>query len=103
MKKLLGILVLGLLFSGKAYAADCNQASGDITGTEDSPDTTTYVCEDGDVFVLDAGVHSTESTIRINLQTNSAENVTITNSGTIYRDVDNSGAILGATSENFLN
>ena len=99
VKNFLVFIILGLLFSGKVYAADCNQASGDITGTEASPDTTTYVCEDGDVFVLDEGVHSTESTIRINLQTNSAENVTITNSGTIYRDVDNSGAILGATSD----
>ena len=40
MKKILALVVLGLLFSGKAYAADCNQASGDITGTEGSPDTT---------------------------------------------------------------
>ena len=99
VKNFLVFIILGLLFSGKVYAADCNQASGDITGTEASPDTTTYVCEDNDVFVLDEGVHTTESTIRINLQTNSAQNVTITNSGTIYRDVDNSGAILGATSD----
>ena len=85
MKKILALVVLGLLFSGKAYAADCNQASGDITGTEGSPDTTLYVCEDDDVFVLDEGVHTTASTIRVNLSTNNAQNVTITNSGTIRR------------------
>ncbi len=99
VKNFLVFIILAFFFSGKVQAADCDQASGDITGTEGSPDTTLYVCEDNDVFVLDEGVHTTASTIRLNLSTNNAQNVTITNSGTIRRTGDNSGVILGAGSD----
>ena len=58
VKKLLAILVLGLLLSSNAYTADCNQASGAITGTSGSPDTTEYVCETDDIFILDAEVYN---------------------------------------------
>ena len=58
MKKAIAIIVFGLLWCSNAYAADCNQASGAITGTAESPDTVQYVCENDDIFILDAGVRS---------------------------------------------
>ena len=58
MKKLLGILVLGLLLSSNAYAA-CSVASGDISGTtEAEPHTTAYACENNNTFVLDANEYA---------------------------------------------
>ena len=58
MKKAIAIIVLGLLLSGKAYAA-CSVASGDISGTSSgSPHTTAYTCENNNTFILDAGEYA---------------------------------------------
>ena len=68
MKKLLAILVLGLLWCSNTYTADCDQASGAITGTSLSPDTTQYVCETDDIFILDAGVYNKDEEIRLDIK-----------------------------------
>ena len=99
MKKLLGILVLGLLWCSTAYTADCNQASGAITGTADIPDTTAYVCETDDIFILDAGVYNKDEEIRLDLNTNNPTDVTIENSGTIYR-TDTPGSVIKGSGSN---
>ena len=80
MKKFLALLILGLLFSGKTYAA-CSKASGDISGTSSgSPHTTTYSCADNNTFVLDAGEYMSGDPARI---TATADNITINNSGNL--------------------
>ena len=99
MKKLLGIVVLGLLWCSNAYTADCNQASGAITGTSLSPDTTQYVCETDDIFILDAGVYNKDEEIRLDLNTNNPTDVTIENSGTIYR-TDTPGSVIKGSGSN---
>ena len=99
MKKAIAIIVFGLLWCSNAYAADCNQASGAITGTVLIPDTTQYVCETDDIFILDAGVHSTAEEIRLDLNTNNPTDVTIENSGTIYR-TDTPGSVIKGTGSN---
>jgi len=99
MKKLLGILVLGLLLSSNAYAADCNQASGAITGTAESPDTVQYVCETDDIFILDAEVHSTAGNLRLDLRTDDLTDVTIEISGTIYNN-DTPGSVMKGSGSN---
>ena len=60
VKNFLIFIILCFFFSGKAHAADCNQASGDITGTEGSPDTTLYVCEDNDAALNARGLSKAE-------------------------------------------
>ena len=99
MKKLLGIVVLGLLWSSNAYAADCNQVSGAITGTAEIPDTVQYVCETDDIFILDAGVYNKDEEIRLDLNTNNPTDVTIENSGTIYR-TDTPGSVIKGSGSN---
>ena len=80
MKKILALVVLGLFFSGKVYAA-CSKASGDISGTSSgSPHTTTYSCADNNTFVLDAGEYMSGDPARI---TATADNITINNSGNL--------------------
>ena len=80
MKKILVLVVLGLFFSGKAYAA-CSKASGDISGTSSgSPHTTTYSCADNNTFVLDADEYMSGDPARI---TATADNITINNSGNL--------------------
>tara|TARA_B100000965_G_scaffold149812_1_gene124587 strand:+ start:466 stop:2853 length:2388 start_codon:yes stop_codon:yes gene_type:complete len=80
VKSFLVFIVLGLLFSGKVYAA-CSKASGDISGTSSgSPHTTTYSCADNNTFVLDAGEYMSGDPARI---TATADNITINNSGNL--------------------
>ena len=84
MKKLLGLLVLGLLLSGKAYGEDlnhCSVASGDISGTSSgSPLDNTYTCQDNQTFVLDGDEYVSGDSARI---TASNDNLTINISGNI--------------------
>ena len=80
VKSFLVFIVLGLLFSGKVYAA-CSKASGDISGTSSgSPHTTTYSCADNNTFVLDADEYMSGDPARI---TATADNITINNSGNL--------------------
>ena len=88
-----------MLWSSNAYTADCNQASGAITGTAESPDTVQYVCENDDIFILDAGVHSTAGNLRLDLRTDDLIDVTIEISGTIYNN-DTPGAVIKGTLSN---
>ena len=81
LKKLLGIVVLGLLFSGKVYAA-CSVASGDISDTSSGePHTTVYTCATNNTFVLDSGEYASGSAKRIGVST--AEGVTINIAGNL--------------------
>ena len=81
MKKLLGILVLSLLFGGKVYAA-CIVASGDISDTSSAePHTTAYTCATNNTFVLDSGEYASGSAKRIGVST--AEGVTINIAGNL--------------------
>jgi len=99
MKKLLGLLFLGLLLSSNAYAADCDQGPGVISEPEGGPDTTVYVCETDDEFYLDAGVRNIAEEIRLDLKTNNPTDVTIENSGTIYR-TDTPGSVIKGSGSN---
>ena len=96
MKKAIAIIVLGLLLSGKAYAA-CSVASGDISGTSvGSPHTTAYTCANNNTFILDAGEYASGSAKRIAVSTatnviiNIAGNLLATGSGQVI-DSGNSG------------
>ena len=84
MKKLLGIVVLGLLLGGKVYGADinhCSVASGDIDGTSSgSPLDNTYTCQDDQTFVLDEDEYVSGDSARI---TASNDNLTINISGNL--------------------
>ena len=112
MKKAIAIIVLGLLLSGKAYAA-CSVASGDISGTSvGSPHTTAYTCATNNTFILDAGEYASGSAKRIGVSTaegviiNIAGNLLATgsgqvidsgNGGTAALTVQSTGLIHGST------
>ena len=88
MKKLLGIVVLGLLLSSNAYAEtieNCSVDSGEISGQDvDNKLDNIYQCVSGDTFVLDEGQYVVGQNDRIDLEQNSgAERVVINNWGWI--------------------
>jgi len=90
MKKLLGILVLGLLLSSNAYTADCD---GIISSNTSS---IKYACEDGDELTVNEGVTVKKNWVVISPQQNNAQNVTINNYGTIKNNgTQNANAFLG--------
>jgi len=100
MKKAIAIIVLGLLLSGKAYAA-CSVASGDISGTSaGSPHTTAYTCENNNTFILDVNEYASGSAKRIGVSTatnviiNIAGNLLATGSGQVIDSGDSGTAAL---------
>ena len=99
MKKLLGILVLGLLLSSNAYAEtieNCSVDSGEISGQDvDNKLDNIYQCVSGDTFVLDEGQYVVGVKDRIDLENNSADRVIINNSGWIESTKNGSNAISG--------
>ena len=104
MKKLLGLLVLGLLLSNNAYAAtieNCSVDSGEISGQDvDNKLDNIYQCVNDDTFVLDEGQYVVGSQDRIDLEQNSgAERVIINNWGWIESTNGGSNAISGEGSD----
>jgi len=99
MKKLLGLLFLGLLLSSNAYAptiTNCEVESGEISGEVDN----IYQCVSGDTFVLDEGQSIVGLKDRIDLEQNSgAEGVVINNWGWIESTKGGSNAISGEGSD----
>lgn len=83
MKKLLGIVLLGLLWCSASFAANianCEQTpTGNISGNK-------YTCTDDDTFDNTGGHTITNNTIVITTAGSDADGVTIKNSGTIVQD-----------------
>ena len=67
MKKLLGILVLGLLWCSNVYAVDCD-------GTKPNSTTVKYVCEDNDTMTVNEGTTLQRNWVVISPQLNNAQN-----------------------------
>ena len=97
MKKLLGILVLGLLWCSASFAANianCEQTpTANIDGNK-------YTCTSNDTFDNTGGHTITHNNFIITTAGSNAVDVEIINSGTIEQDGNEKPAINGNTSTN---
>ena len=79
VKKILAILVLGLLLSSNAYTASVD----DCDGTKSNSTTVKYECVNGDTMTVAAGTLIKKNWVVVTPQKYNAQEVTINNSGTI--------------------
>ena len=96
MKKLLGIVVLGLLWCSASFAANISNCN--LT-PDDDIDGNKYTCATDDIFDNTGGTHSiTHNNTIITTAGTNANEVEIKNSGTIEQDGNAKPAINGASS-----